>query len=96
VVLLQNALFDLSKDELATLGVDDLQTASQQSESSLTELQSFVDLTYSHGRCVTAIQWLPHRQVPAQALPSSHSSWTQDHIILQSFVEEATWQMLGL
>lgn len=62
-VLLQNALLDIARDELATLGDDDPQTSGQQTDSTLTELQSFVDLSYTHGRCVTAIQWLPHRKV---------------------------------
>lgn len=65
MVLLQNALMDISEDELAALGDEDSSATAPgtRKDTSLTELQSFVDLVYTHGRSVTALQWLPHRKV---------------------------------
>ena len=63
-VLLQNTHLDVVEDELARLGDDNGPAAGLgRSEAALAELQSFVDLTRSHGRAVTAIQWLPQRRV---------------------------------
>lgn len=56
---------DISEDELATLGDEDSAATAPgtRKDTSLTELQSFVDLVYTPGRSVTALQWLPHRKV---------------------------------
>jgi hypothetical protein len=63
-VLLQNAHLDVFEDELAALGEDEgPATAAGRPETTLSELQSFVDLSYSHGRAVTRLQWLPQRRV---------------------------------
>lgn len=63
-VLLQNTYINIVEDELARLGDDDGPAAGQgRGEAALAELQSFVDLARSHGRAVTAIQWLPQRKV---------------------------------
>ncbi len=71
LVLLQNTLIDISEDELAALGDDDSAPTAPDTrkDSSLSELQSFVDLVYTHGRSVTSLQWLPHRKVPTFASP---------------------------
>lgn len=62
-MLLQNAHLNIVEDELARLGDDEGPPAGQgRGEAALAELQSFVDLTRSHGRAVTAIQWLPQRK----------------------------------
>lgn len=50
-------------------------------EATLVELQSFVDLTRSHGRAVTAIQWLPQRKARPLWLCGSdlflHEHWAR-------------------
>lgn len=63
--MLQNALLDINEDELAALGDEESAppVTDTRTDTSLTELQSFVDLLYTHGRSVTALQWLPHRVV---------------------------------
>ena len=63
-MLQQNACLDVFEDQLAALGEDEGPGAAAGGlEATLSELQSFVDLTYSHGRAVTWLQWLPQRVV---------------------------------
>ena len=64
-MLLQNSMLDIKEDELAVLGDEDsaVTAPGTKKETSLTELQSFVDLMYTHGRSVTSLQWLLHRKV---------------------------------
>ena len=58
-------MLDIKGDELAVLGDENsaVTAPGTKKETSLTELQSFVDLMYTHGRSVTSLQWLPHRKV---------------------------------
>ena len=68
-MLQQNAYLDVFEDELAALGEDEgpAAAAAGGAEATLSELQSFVDLSYSHGRAVTRLQWLPQRTVRMHA-----------------------------
>lgn len=65
MVLLQNSMLDIKEDELEGLGDDEtaVTVPGTKKETSLIELKSFVDLLYTHGRSVTALQWLPQRKV---------------------------------
>lgn len=73
-MLLQNAHLDVFEDELAALGEDEgPTTAAERQETTLSELQSFVDLSYSHGRAVTRLQWLPQRRVCRGCVMHAHA-----------------------
>ena len=71
-MLQQNAYLDVFVDELTALGEDEGPAAAAGGmEATLSELQSYVDLDYSHGRAVTQLQWLPQRMV--RAAPRKHA-----------------------
>ena len=61
-VLVQNQCFDVWHDDLASLAEEDAPAASGNS-ATLLELQSFTEMSYSQGRCVAALQWVPARKV---------------------------------
>ncbi|CAL8465448.1 g4984 [Coccomyxa elongata] len=92
LVLLQNAMLDIKEDELAGLGDDDtaVTVPGTKKDTSLVELQSFVDLLYTHGRSVTDLQWLPHRK-EAIAMACTESQWnshgSQHGVLVWNFVD---------
>jgi hypothetical protein len=53
---------DILGDDLAALADEDGAPGGR-AEALIAELQSFTDLAHSKGRCVAALQWLPHRKV---------------------------------
>lgn len=60
--LQQNEVTNIFEDDFAALGDEEASSGSRR-ENSITEYQSFVDLTFSKNKVVSAIQWLPHRKV---------------------------------
>ena len=64
-VLIQNQCFDVWHNDLESLAEEDASAASGNS-ATLLELQSFTDMSYSQGRCVAALQWVPARKVQAE------------------------------
>ena len=63
--LQQNEVTNIFEDDFAALGDEEASSGSRR-ENSITEYQSFVDLTFSKNKVVSAIQWLPHRKVSRQ------------------------------
>lgn len=63
--LIQNGYFDIWHDDLASLAEEDAAATSMHNDSSaaLIELQSFTDMAYSQGRCVSDLQWVPGQRV---------------------------------
>eukprot|EP00891_Asterochloris_glomerata_P001605 jgi/Astpho2/1605/e_gw1.00028.2.1_t len=59
--LQQNEVTNIFEDDFAALGDEEASSGSRR-ENSITEYQSFVDLTFSKNKVVSAIQWLPHRK----------------------------------
>lgn len=60
--LIQNWHFDVWHDDLANLAEDDAGASAAQLVS-LSELQSFTDAAYTQGRYVSAVLWVPGREV---------------------------------
>ena len=61
-VLIQNHFFDVWHDDLGNLAEEDA-AASSSNSANLSELQSFTDMAYTQGRCVSALQWVPGQKV---------------------------------
>jgi len=61
-VLIQNQFFDVWHDDLGILAEEDA-AASSSNSANLSELQSFTDMAYTQGRCVSALQWVPGQKV---------------------------------
>ena len=84
--LQQNEVTNIFEDDFAALGDEEASSGSRR-ENSITEYQSFVDLTFSKNKVVSAIQWLPHRKVSRQ--PGSWCASTKMGNCLVVFEEGA-------
>lgn len=60
--LIQNEIANIFEDDFSAVGEED-GAAGGRKENVITEQQSFTDLTYSKGKVISFIQWLPHRKV---------------------------------
>lgn len=66
----QNEVIDILKDEMSMItGEEDDEEEGDPGiqnkfkENTLTEYQSFTDLTYSKSKVISTVQWLPHKKV---------------------------------
>ena len=85
-VLVQNHSFNVWHDDLGSLAEEDVLAASDIS-ATLSELQSFTDMSYSQGRCVAALQWVPARKVmpaPCSQVSDQSSDIAQKRVLLMS------------
>ena len=62
--LTMNSVCNIYEDDFAGLAEDDGASGNRK-DNAISEYQSFVDLTFSKGKVISAIQWLPHRKVSA-------------------------------
>lgn len=70
--LIQNEIANIFEDDFSAVGEED-GAAGGRKENVITEQQSFTDLTFSKGKVISFIQWLPHRKVTS-AYDCSHRS----------------------